>query len=562
MKKIYIIVFIAISNLCFAQGTWTQKANFPSVGRELPIGFSIGTKGYVGTGGGGSGYFNDFWEYDPLTNVWTQKANLAGTGRYGAVGFSIGNYGYIATGKNWNTNQTFNDLWEYDPVANTWTQKANYGGGGRAFATGFSIGSKGYIVSGTDSSFATRGDVWEWNQSTNIWTLKDSIPVPRYVAVGFSINTKGYVSTGDGGGSLNDMWEFDPVANTWTQKANLPAIARVDATGFSLCGKGYVGTKGECPCLSDFWLFDPVLNTWTQKANIPGPAMDDACAFIIGNKGYIALGDASSLLNTLYEYTPDSNNLCSQCALAANFISNDTAFCSEVGQCISFTDLSTCNPTSWHWLFFGATPDTSTQQNPTNICYYTPGTYPVTLIVTDSTGNSDTLAVNPLIIFANLPPPPTINVIGSDTLISSHGSYYQWYLNGSPIGGATDSFYVAQQGGTYSVQITDNLGCNSLSGGVFITGLSPVSFGETFVVHLYPNPVSDEMIISFDSPLTKDIEIAISDMVGQEIERKTLEKSIPNTREYSLSMKELSNGLYVLRIAPYGIVRKFLVMHK
>ena len=44
----------------------------------------------------------DFWEYDPATNAWTQKADFGGTARYGAVGFSIGSKGYIGTGSDLN----------------------------------------------------------------------------------------------------------------------------------------------------------------------------------------------------------------------------------------------------------------------------------------------------------------------------------------------------------------------------------------------------------------------------------------------------------------------------
>ena len=40
----------------------------------------------------------DFWEYDPAANAWTQKADFGGTARYCAVGFSIGSKGYIGTG--------------------------------------------------------------------------------------------------------------------------------------------------------------------------------------------------------------------------------------------------------------------------------------------------------------------------------------------------------------------------------------------------------------------------------------------------------------------------------
>jgi len=43
-------------------------------------------------------YKNDFWEYDPATNVWVQKVNFGGDAREQAIGFSIGNKGYIGTG--------------------------------------------------------------------------------------------------------------------------------------------------------------------------------------------------------------------------------------------------------------------------------------------------------------------------------------------------------------------------------------------------------------------------------------------------------------------------------
>jgi len=63
--------------------------------RYLAVGFSIGTKGYIGNGNNGSG-IPDFWEWDQATNVWTQKQNF-GT-RDQAIGFSIGAKGYIGTG--------------------------------------------------------------------------------------------------------------------------------------------------------------------------------------------------------------------------------------------------------------------------------------------------------------------------------------------------------------------------------------------------------------------------------------------------------------------------------
>jgi len=50
------------------------------------------------------------------------------------------------------------------------------------------------------------------------------------------------------------------------------------------------------------------------------------------------------------------------------FTASDTDFCSSPPyNCINFFDFSDNTPTQWHWIFPGATPDTSNLQNPSNI---------------------------------------------------------------------------------------------------------------------------------------------------------------------------------------------------
>ena len=190
--------FLCAPMLFAAADVWTQKADVGGTVRMWAVGFSIGTKGYIGTGADGS-FRKDFWEYNPASNTWTQKADFGGAARSGAVGFSIGNKGYIGTG--WDNSLFYKDFWEYDPAANTWAQKADFGGGTRNEAVGFSIGSKGYIGTGYDHSTA----------------FKD----------------------------YRDFWEYDPAANTWTQRADFGGTTRNFAVGFSIGSKGYIGT-GSC----------------------------------------------------------------------------------------------------------------------------------------------------------------------------------------------------------------------------------------------------------------------------------------------------------------------------
>ena len=261
--------------------------------RNWAVGFSIGEKGYMGTGFAYNiPHKNDFWEYNPGTNAWSQKANLGGVARSYAVGFSIAGKGYIGTGEG--ASGLLNDFWEYNPTTNIWIQKANVGGAARSVAAGFSIGNKGYIGGGWLGGGGATNDFWEYNPSTDTWTQKANVGgATRFKPIGFSIGNKGYIGLGNG---LLDFWEYDTTTNIWTQKANFASpLSRSNAIGFSIDNKGYVGTGNSSPTdLSDLWEYDPLLNTWIQKASIPAQGRGYAVAFSIGNKGYLGTGITSN----------------------------------------------------------------------------------------------------------------------------------------------------------------------------------------------------------------------------------------------------------------------------
>lgn len=79
------------------------------------------------------------------------------------------------------------------------------------------------------------------------------------------------------------------------------------------------------------------------------------------------------------------------CTVNAEFEISDDIIC--VTECVDLIDASstTCNGTvnSWSYQINGGTPATSTVQNPTGVCFNTPGTFPITLTVTDNLGNVD-----------------------------------------------------------------------------------------------------------------------------------------------------------------------------
>lgn len=312
--------FTALSLQSFSQlpDSWTQKANVGGAVRYGAVGFSIGTKGYIGTGLTVStgGKLKDFWEYDPITDTWTQKADFGGTARVAATGFVIGNKGYIGSG-----DTKKNDFWEYDPITNTWLEKAPFPGTARYGATGFGIGSKGYFGTGIDSVFNRINDFWEFDPNTGAsgtWTEKSKIGgatgLPRNFCTSFVIGNTGYVGTGNSDfGKLIEFWAYDPTTDTWTQKQNFGGLARFGAVGFSMGSYGYIG-HGDvgAPTIytNDFWEYIPALDIWIKKANIGGPIRTSSVGFSIGDKAYVGTGaDIISGVNynDFWEYTPTCN---------------------------------------------------------------------------------------------------------------------------------------------------------------------------------------------------------------------------------------------------------------
>ena len=419
-KLLLVVCIIAYCLLpiahCLSQGTWTPKAPLPTAGRWAPVGFAIGTKGYIGTGYDGTTSYNDFWEYDPITNTWTQKANFGGAPRSAAAGFSIGSFGYVGTG--WGIGSiAYNDFWKYDPVLNSWTQVAAIGGSPRYFAVGFSAAGKGYI--GTAKNSVLLQDLWEYDPVSNIWTPKANYTGGNRQDIDkavFVICNKAYLGTGTvAGAGFNDWWEYDPIANIWTQKTNFPGTPRWGATGFSIGSRGFLGLgsmPGTAGYAAEFWKYNPFTNSWSAITSFPGAARFDTPAFVINNRAYVGTGSAGgTYFINLWEYTPDSV-IAGGNVTAAIFSSSNT-ICSGASVTLSASGGSTYSWSS------GSTNNTIVVSPSVNTTY--------SVIVSDVCG-SDTATVTISVINAVTAVIACKDVCaGSNaTLVASGGTNYLW----------------------------------------------------------------------------------------------------------------------------------------
>jgi len=146
----------------------------------------------------------------------------------------------------------------------------------------------------------------------------------------------------------------------------------------------------------------------------------------------------------------------------AGFAASDDTICEN--ECIDFIDQST-GSTSWLWTFNGGTPNSSTNQNPPNICFNTSGNYNVEQIVTNSNG-SDT-ATSTVVVNAS----PSIyggtDVIielGQSTTLNATGTNgdYTW----SPPTWldciyCTNPVSTPEETITYTVIVSDSNGCTA-----------------------------------------------------------------------------------------------------
>lgn len=91
--------------------------------------------------------------------------------------------------------------------------------------------------------------------------------------------------------------------------------------------------------------------------------------------------------------------------VSAQFTASNTMPC--ILEPINFFDASAGNPITWNWIFTGGNPPVSNVQNPTGITYSSPGSYDVSLTVSDGLTTNELLLPDYIQVFGN-PEKPTV----------------------------------------------------------------------------------------------------------------------------------------------------------
>lgn len=297
-------------------------------------------------------------------------------------------------------------------------------------------------------------------------------------------------------------------------------------------------------------------NPLPQIFNTPGNAITDTLDWQLisgtyvasGGEQYITIGHFRNDSDVTYINLPYGNlgpyyyidDVSLEPEQGAAFVASNTDFCEKF--CVDFTDQSVNNPMAWQWTFPGGSPATSTDQNPSNICYNVPGTYDVTLITTIS-GDHDTITLPGYITVHATPAVPLITQTGL-VLTSSPAPSYQWQFNTVDIFGATDQSYTVTQSGLYTVVVSDSNGCVSTADiKVLISGIDD-NHAENISVSITGENL---VIITFGANNGADkISYQVLNEMGQEVIRQ--EGLSLRSGSLTISLKGLPPGIYFLAI--------------
>ena len=234
----------------------------------------------------------------------------------------------------------------------------------------------------------------------------------------------------------------------------------------------------------------------------------------------------------------DGGNCCMAPAAApvANFSMLSDSIC--IGDCVEFTDLSTNIPTDWDWTFVGAAVITSTFQDPV-ACYYVAGTYDVTLIATNATGN-DMITIPIVVGSADI----ATSVSGITITADAIGAIYQWVdcSTMDPIPGETSSSFTPAANGSYAVIVTEN-GCTDTSACTDITSVGLTDVPVSDFIRVYPNPSTGIFTIDDTRGELSGQAITVGNLVGEIIYRSKI-----TSQKTQLDLSNKPEGVYFISV--------------
>lgn len=226
----------------------------------------------------------------------------------------------------------------------------------------------------------------------------------------------------------------------------------------------------------------------------------------------------------------------------AGFSISDNVLC--VGECVDFTDQSTNTPTSWVWDFTPNQPNSSTDQNPSNVCYTAPGTYQVTLYATNSAG-TDSITQSLTVTGVNT----AVSLSGITITSAASNASWQWIncSTNQPIAGAVSASFTPTANGSYAVIVTQN-GCVDTSQCTAVTSLGLDQLSVNDLLAVSPNPSKGIFVLYDQQGILSCQRVIITNLLGETIYTAQL-----TDVKTPVDLSSAKDGIYLVTIhSDYG----------
>lgn len=151
---------------------------------------------------------------------------------------------------------------------------------------------------------------------------------------------------------------------------------------------------------------------------------------------------------------------------------------------------------------------------------------------------------------------PVVSITSSaDTLSTTAGVSYQWYLNGNPIPGSNVQNYVATVSGNYYVEVTFASGCIGTSEVIF-HGMSGMNDLTDIEITLYPNPTRNDVYILVNNYADQIVEITIIDALGRIVSAES--KAVENILHVDTRSLQSGNYQVIVKMGDFSSVQKLI----
>jgi len=221
-------------------------------------------------------------------------------------------------------------------------------------------------------------------------------------------------------------------------------------------------------------------------------------------------------------------------APVANFEADDVTV--PTGKQVTFTDLSTNNPTAWQWTFEGGTPATSTEKSPV-VTFAAEGKYDVKLITSNEAGSSEAALKEEYIVVLDVKVPvanfeaddlsvaPGQEVTFTD-LSTNTPTAWEWTFEGGTPATSTEKAPVVTFAteGKYDVKLITSNEAGSSEAALkeeYIVVEVPLSTNDPVLgknVNVYPNPTKGKVTIELNNNAAgNDISVEVFDILGRKV---------------------------------------------